>query len=110
VLLKGAPSLVAAPGRPALVSPWGHSGLATGGNGDVLAGVLGAFLARGMEPRDAAGAALCFAGRAAELAGRGRGLVPRDVADALPEALLEESAGDSALELPFVTLDLPPAG
>ncbi|HEX6369295.1 MAG TPA: NAD(P)H-hydrate dehydratase [Longimicrobium sp.] len=109
VLLKGAPSLAATPGRATRVSVGGHSGLATGGNGDVLSGVVGAFLARGMEPSDAAGAALWFAGRAAELAGRGRGLLPRDVADALPAALLEVPAPESALGLPGIVLDLPPA-
>lgn len=109
VLLKGMPSLVAAPGEPVLVSVGGHSGLATGGNGDVLSGVIGAFLARGMEPRDAAAAGLWFAGRAAELAGRGRGLIPTDVAAALPAALLEAPARESALGLPGIVLDLPPA-
>ena len=109
VLLKGAPSLVAARGRATLVSVGGHSGLATGGNGDVLAGVVGAFLARGMVPWDAAGAALWFAGRAAELAGRGRGLLPRDVVDELPAALLEVPASESALGVPGIVLDLPPA-
>jgi hydroxyethylthiazole kinase-like uncharacterized protein yjeF len=107
VLLKGTPSLVATRGRATLVNVAGHSGLATGGNGDVLSGVVGAFLARGMEPWDAAGAALWFAGRAAELAGRGRGLLPRDVADALPAALLEPPARESALGLPGIVLDLP---
>lgn len=109
VLLKGAPSLVATRGRETLVNVAGHSGLATGGNGDVLSGVVGAFLARGMEPWDAAGAALWFAGRAAELAGRGRGLIPHDVADALPAALLEPPVRESALDLPGIVLDLPPA-
>lgn len=109
VLLKGAPSLAAAPSAPLRVSVDGHSGLATGGNGDVLGGVAAAFLARGMAPHDAAGAALYFAGRAAEIAGRGRGLLPRDVAEALPAALAEAPGGGSALGLPFVTLDLPPA-
>jgi hydroxyethylthiazole kinase-like uncharacterized protein yjeF len=109
VLLKGSPSLVAAADRPTGVNVAGHSGLATGGNGDVLSGVIGAFLARGMEPADAAGAGLYFAGRAAEIAGRGRGLLPRDVADALPDALLEDAVAESALGLPGVLLDLPPA-
>jgi hydroxyethylthiazole kinase-like uncharacterized protein yjeF len=109
VLLKGAPSLVAARGQATRVNVVGHAGLATGGNGDVLSGVVGAFLARGMEPWDAAGAALWFAGRAAELAGRGRGLLPRDVAAALPAALLEAPAAESALGLPGIVLDLPPA-
>ena len=109
VLLKGTPSLVATRGRETLVSVAGHSGLATGGNGDVLSGVIGAFLARWMEPWDAAAAALWFAGRAAELAGRGRGLLPRDVADALPAALLEAPASESALGVPGIVLDLPQA-
>jgi ADP-dependent NAD(P)H-hydrate dehydratase / NAD(P)H-hydrate epimerase len=108
VLLKGAPSVVAAPGRPTLVSVAGHSGIATGGMGDVLTGIAAAFLARGMDPADAGGAALAFSGRAAEHAGRGRGLLPRDVADALPAALTEP-APSSPLGLPFVTLDLPAA-
>ena len=85
------------------------SGLATGGNGDVLSGVIGAFLARGMAPADAAGAALCFAGRAAELAGRDRGLIPRDVVEALPAALLEEAPREDGLDLPGIVLDLAPA-
>ncbi len=109
VLLKGTPSLVAAPGQATLVSVAGHSGLATGGNGDVLSGVIGAFLARGMEPADAAGAGLWFAGRAAELAGQGRGLIPTDVAAALPIALLEAAPRQSAWGLPGIVLDLPPA-
>jgi ADP-dependent NAD(P)H-hydrate dehydratase / NAD(P)H-hydrate epimerase len=107
VLLKGAPSLVATPGRPVLVNVAGHSGIATGGMGDVLAGVAAAFLARGMDVADAAGAALHFTGRAASLAGRGRGLLPRDVARALPAALDEALPGESCLNLPFVILDLP---
>lgn len=109
VLLKGSPSLVAAPGRPTLVNVAGHSGLATGGNGDVLSGVIGAFLALGMDPVDAAAAALYYAGRAAQIAGRGRGLLPRDVAEALPAALEEEAGRGSALGLPGIVLDLPPA-
>ncbi|HVH13138.1 MAG TPA: ADP/ATP-dependent (S)-NAD(P)H-hydrate dehydratase, partial [Longimicrobium sp.] len=109
VLLKGAPSLVAAPGAATRVNVAGHSGIATGGNGDVLSGIVGALLARGMEPADAAGAGLYLAGRAAEIAGRGRGLLPRDVADALPTALLEEAPRESPLGLPGILLDLPAA-
>lgn len=109
VLLKGNPSLVASEGEPTLVNVAGHSGLATGGNGDVLSGVIGAFLALGMDPREAAGAGLYYAGRAAEIAGRGRGLIPRDVAEALPAALDEEVGRGSALGLPGIVLDLPAA-
>lgn len=41
--------------------------------------------------------------------GAGQGLIPTDVADALPAALLEPSARESALDLPGIVLDLPPA-
>ena len=106
VLLKGTPSVVAAKGLPTLVNVAGHSGIATGGMGDVLSGVAGAFLAIGREPREAAGLALFYAGRAAELAGRGRGLIPRDIPDALPAAILEEPLRESELGLPGIVLDL----
>ncbi len=109
VLLKGAPSLVAEPGTPTLVNVAGHSGIATGGMGDVLGGVAGAFLAAGAAPRDAAALALFYAGRAAEIAGRGRGLIPCDVAEALPSALCEAPVEGGDLGLPGITLDLPPA-
>jgi len=106
VLLKGSPSLVASADQPVLVSVGGHSGIATGGMGDTLSGVAGAFLALCRDPGIAAGLALWYCGRAAELAGRGRGLLPRDVSDALPDALLERA--DDRAE-PGTTLDLPPA-
>ncbi|MBB4635863.1 NAD(P)H-hydrate dehydratase [Longimicrobium terrae] len=109
VLLKGTPSLVAETGRGTRVNVAGHAGLATGGNGDVLGGVIGALLARGMEPADAAAAGLYFSGRAAELAGRGRGLLPTDVADVLPDALLKVPVPGSSLNLPGILLDLPAA-
>jgi hydroxyethylthiazole kinase-like uncharacterized protein yjeF len=104
VLLKGSPSLVAVAGTPTLVNVAGHSGIATGGMGDVLSGVAGALLAVGATPRDAAALALFYAGRAAELAGRGRGLIPRDVAETLPTALAQPPA---PLTTPGVLLDLP---
>jgi NAD(P)H-hydrate epimerase len=105
VLLKGAPSLVACADRPTLVSVGGHSGIATGGMGDTLSGVTGAMLALCRDPRIAAGLGLWYCGRAAEIAGRGRGLLPRDVADAVPDALLEEPE-ESELAIGGVTLDL----
>jgi NAD(P)H-hydrate epimerase len=90
VLSKGAPSMVATGRPPTLVSAAGHSGVATGGMGDTLGGIVATFLAGGATPADAAAAALHYAGRAAEVAGRGRGLLPRDVAEALPFVLATE--------------------
>ncbi|HEX6750459.1 MAG TPA: NAD(P)H-hydrate dehydratase [Longimicrobium sp.] len=105
-LLKGAPSLVASGAEPVLVSVAGHSGIATGGMGDTLSGVTGAFLALCRDPRVAAGLGLWYCGRAAEIAGRGRGLIPRDVSSAVPQALLEAPSTESELALPALTLDL----
>ncbi len=109
VLLKGAPSLALAPGGAPWYSVSGHSGIATGGMGDTLAGVAGALLARGCEPLAAAALALFFTGRAAELAGRGRGLLPRDIAECLPAALLEDVEDGLSRLPPGVFLDLPAA-
>jgi NAD(P)H-hydrate repair Nnr-like enzyme with NAD(P)H-hydrate dehydratase domain len=87
VLLKGADTLVAAPGEGVLVSASGTPALATAGTGDVLTGVVAAFLAKGMDARLAAAAAAFTHGRAAELAPQQVGLVASDVIAALPQAL-----------------------
>jgi hydroxyethylthiazole kinase-like uncharacterized protein yjeF len=85
-LLKGADTIVAAPGEGPLVCLAGAPGLATAGTGDVLTGVVAAFLAKGLEPRLAAAAAACAHGLAARTLTQ-RGLVAGDLVDALPRAL-----------------------
>ena len=86
VLLKGADTLVAAPGAGVLVSTSGTPALATAGTGDVLTGVVAAFLAKGIDARLAAAAAAFAHGRAAELVPHERGVVASDVIAALPDA------------------------
>jgi NAD(P)H-hydrate epimerase len=90
VLLKGFDSLVAAPGRGVLVSDLGTPGLASAGTGDVLTGVVAAFLAKGMEAQRAAAAASAACGLAARdaaiLHGEA-GLIARDVIDSLSPVL-----------------------
>jgi ADP-dependent NAD(P)H-hydrate dehydratase / NAD(P)H-hydrate epimerase len=86
VLLKGADTLIAAPGEGLLVADSGTPALATAGTGDVLTGIVAAFLAKGMDSRLAAAAAAFAHGRAAEL-GPERGLVASDLIDALPDVL-----------------------
>lgn len=68
LLLKGARTIVARRGRNPALNPTGHAGMASGGQGDLLAGVCGALIAAGQDPFDAGvlGAWLC--GRAAERA------------------------------------------
>jgi NAD(P)H-hydrate epimerase len=85
--LKGADTLVAAPGEGLLVSAAGTPALATAGTGDVLTGVVAAFLAKGVDARLAAAAAAFAHGRAAALALHQVGLVASDVIAALPDAL-----------------------
>ena len=86
-LLKGADTLVAAPGEGTLVLPFAPPALAAAGTGDVLTGVVAAFLAKGLAPRLAAAAAAAAHAVAAELAPHRAGLVAGDVVDALPLAL-----------------------
>ena len=90
VLLKGADTLVAAPGRgPVVVDLW-NAGLATAGSGDVLTGVAAAFLAKGMDGALAAAAAAAACGTASQLAAERHGqagLIAGDVVEALSPAL-----------------------
>jgi len=87
VLLKGADTLVASSGEGVLVSTAGGPELATAGTGDVLTGVIAAFLAKGMDARIAAAAGAFAHGRAAQLAPHRVGLIASDVIEALPPAL-----------------------
>ena len=88
VLLKGSDTIVASPEGGAVVSDRGTAALATAGTGDVLTGILGAFLAKGVEPVAAAATAATAHGRAAELVGHRAGLVASDLLETLPAALV----------------------
>jgi NAD(P)H-hydrate epimerase len=88
VLLKGVPTVVAARAARALTVVSGNPGLATGGSGDVLSGLVGTNLAAGLEPQIAAALGAQILGRAADLAARrytARSLRPMDVVQALPD-------------------------
>ena len=86
VLLKGATTTVAEPGGQVLLSATGDPRLATAGTGDVLSGVIGAFLAQGLDGLRAAAAGAWVHGTAAHLGWR-RGLVAGDLLDLLPAVL-----------------------
>jgi ADP-dependent NAD(P)H-hydrate dehydratase / NAD(P)H-hydrate epimerase len=86
VVLKGAGTLVGAPGEGGLVAG-GTSPLATAGTGDVLTGVVASFLAKGMEPRLAAAAAVRVHTDAVTASGRRSGLMASDLLEALPRVL-----------------------
>jgi len=87
VRLKGPDTIVAAPSGGVVVCDLGPPALATAGTGDVLTGILAAFLAKGLDARTAAAAAAVAHGRAADRVPHRAGLVAGDLLDALPAAL-----------------------
>jgi NAD(P)H-hydrate epimerase len=90
VVLKGARTVVAEPGGTAWVNPTGNPGMAAAGMGDVLAGVVGAHLARGLPPLAGATLGVYLHGLAGDLAAATRGpwgLLAGEVADNIPAAV-----------------------
>ncbi|MEO6055894.1 MAG: NAD(P)H-hydrate dehydratase [Gemmatimonadales bacterium] len=88
VLLKGVPTVVAAVGRPPLTVAAGNPGLATGGSGDVLSGLVGTALAHRLPPEVAAALGAQALGRAGDIAARrstARAMRPMEVVAALPD-------------------------
>jgi hydroxyethylthiazole kinase-like uncharacterized protein yjeF len=88
VLLKGNETIVASADGPTLVTSLSTPALATAGTGDVLTGIIGAFLAKGM-PAPLAAAAAAVAQNVAASLGLQPGLVASDVVDRLPRALAD---------------------
>ncbi len=89
LLLKGAFTVVAEAGGRATLIPFANSGLAKGGSGDLLAGLIGGLRAQGMPPYEAAVAGAYLHALAGDLARRrlgARGMTPLDLARAIPEA------------------------
>ncbi|MEZ0327288.1 MAG: NAD(P)H-hydrate dehydratase [Fimbriimonas sp.] len=89
VLLKGRHSIVASPGQDLVVNSTGNSGLATGGSGDVLAGIIASLMAQGIDPYEAAACGMFWHGLAADLCVQEIGSIgysPSEVAQALPKA------------------------
>ena len=92
VVLKGARTVVADPGGEVLRSDVSTPALATAGSGDVLSGVIGAYLAAGASPFDAAACGVAVHGAAGLLASQRigtAGVVARDLAALLPEAIAQ---------------------
>jgi NAD(P)H-hydrate epimerase len=91
-VLKGRPTVIAFPGGTRYLNPTGNAGLATGGSGDVLTGLLAGLLAGGATLEDAALVGPYVHGVAAELFSLDhseRSLLPSDVIELLPRAFRE---------------------
>ncbi len=90
LVLKGAGTLVAQPGR-ILQNPTGNPGMSRGGSGDVLAGMIASFLTQGLSSWDAACAGVYLHGMAGDIAAKRlsqQAMLPRDILDCLPEVFL----------------------
>lgn len=90
VILKGYQTLIAEPDGHVYVNPTGNPGMATGGMGDVLAGMIAAFLAREVDPVDAACAAVYLHGLAGDMLAEemgDTGLLAMDLTDRIPHAI-----------------------
>lgn len=95
VILKGAGTIVAGKGRPLNINMTGNPGMATGGMGDVLAGLVAGLAAQGLPPFDAARAGVYLHGRAADNVAwhsSQAGMTAGDVVDELPVAFRELTA------------------
>jgi NAD(P)H-hydrate epimerase len=105
VLLKGVPTVIAAPHVPQLVSASGNPGLATGGTGDVLSGMAASWLARGAPPQVAGAAGAHVPGRAAEDVARHRSvrsLRPDDLLGVLSPLWRELAENRLKIDPPFI--------
>ncbi len=91
VVLKGAGTIIALADGRAFINPTGNSGLASGGTGDALAGLIGGFLAQGASPENAAIAGVYVHGMTADIYagkhGDPRSLIASDILGLLPEAI-----------------------
>ena len=93
LVLKGHRTLIAAPDGRLFQNTTGNHGMAKGGSGDVLAGLTVSLLAQGMEPAEAAAAAVWCHGRAGDYAAQSkgfRGMTPGDLVEMLPRVWKED--------------------
>lgn len=91
-VLKGAGTITASPDGEVYINHTGNSGMATGGSGDVLSGIIGSLLAQGAAPINAAAAGVFLHGTIGDLAAEKLGkisMLPTDMIDMIPTAYLK---------------------
>jgi NAD(P)H-hydrate epimerase len=96
VLLKGAPTVLAQPEGITYVNPTGNAGLASGGSGDVLTGIIAALLGQGLSTVHAAALGAYLHGLSADVAKEKlgeEGMIAGDLIECIPEAILRLRAG-----------------
>jgi hydroxyethylthiazole kinase-like uncharacterized protein yjeF len=95
VVLKGNRTVIATPDEKVYINPTGNPGMASGGMGDVLTGMIGGLIAQGLSPVDAALWGVYLHGLAGDIAVQTVGeisLIAGDILDYLPDALTEVTA------------------
>jgi hydroxyethylthiazole kinase-like uncharacterized protein yjeF len=98
ILLKGSPNLVAS-GKHIFEIPWGSVAMATAGQGDLLAGVIGAYLALGLKSERAVLLGVSLCALVADLLSRNResqGVLAHEVAEGLPKIIAQLRKGPSS--------------
>ena len=91
-VLKGAGTIIASPDGEVYINHTGNSGMATGGSGDILSGIIGSLLAQGAAPINAAAAGVFLHGTIGDLAAEKLGkisMLPTDMIDMIPTAYLK---------------------
>ncbi len=91
-VLKGAGTIIASSDGEVYINHTGNSGMATGGSGDVLSGIIGSLLAQGASPINAAAAGVFLHGTIGDLAAEKLGkisMLPTDMIDMIPTAYLK---------------------
>jgi NAD(P)H-hydrate epimerase len=89
LLLKGSPTIIVHPSGRFYLNPTGNSGMAKGGSGDVLTGIIGSLMAQGLSPEDAAVCGAYIHGLAGDFAADAltpRAMIAGDIIDFLPGA------------------------
>ncbi|MBI4826108.1 MAG: NAD(P)H-hydrate dehydratase [Nitrospirae bacterium] len=87
LVLKGAPTIIAAPSGDSFINSTGNPGMSTAGTGDVLTGMISAFLAQGLSPLDASILGVYMHGHAGDIAAEKKGehsLIASDIIKAIP--------------------------
>jgi len=102
VILKGARTVVAAPDGQIFINPTGNAGMASGGTGDVLTGMVASLLGQGLDSLSAAVSAVYLHGLAGDLAAAAKGesaLVASDLIESLPDAWKMTTAPVAAAQI-----------
>lgn len=101
LVLKGVPTVIANPDGRTMVNPTGNPGMATAGTGDVLTGMIGAFIGQGLNPFEAATLGVYLHGLSGDIAAESKGkhsLIASDIIEAIPEAFKRLASAVSGMD------------